>query len=53
MSITALSESIKVSASTISSWENGKTYPRASALYALIKFFAVRADYLLGLTDNN
>ena len=36
---------------TISLWELGKSFPDATSIVKLAKFFNVSTDYLLGLED--
>ena len=36
---------------TLRSWEYGKTKPRVRHLVLLVKFFDVKCDYLLGISD--
>lgn len=47
----ALGKILKVSDSTISRWENGSMIPSIVHLYNIAKYFAVSADYLIGLED--
>ncbi len=47
----ALAEELKVSNASISYWETGKQIPSAEVIFKLAKYFAVSADYLLGLKD--
>ncbi|MDR0855814.1 MAG: helix-turn-helix transcriptional regulator [Clostridiales bacterium] len=44
-----LSEKLGVSKGVISLWENGLREPSMSSIVAIARFFAVSADYLLGL----
>ena len=46
-----LAKELQLSNASISSWENAKQEPSASALFKLASFFNVSVDYLLGLTD--
>ncbi len=46
-----LAKLIGVSQKAIDFWEKGINEPKASYVVALSKFFAVSADYLLGLID--
>ena len=46
-----LAKAIGVSQKAIDFWEKGINEPKASYVVALSKFFAVSADYLLGLID--
>ncbi len=47
----AVSLSLKVSAPSISGWENEKNYPTAENLKQLSALFGVSTDYLLKLSD--
>jgi len=49
LSLHALAKATNISPSTLSSWENAKTIPRAKDFITLVKFFDVSADYLLGI----
>lgn len=40
-----------INSKTLASWESGKTKPNAKGLIALSKYYMVRCDYLLGLSD--
>ena len=46
-----LARLIGVSQKAIDFWEKGINEPKASYIIALSEFFAVSADYLLGLID--
>lgn len=46
-----LAEKLQVSNASISYWENAKQEPSIHALYKIVAFFDVSADYLLGLKD--
>lgn len=46
-----VSLAIGISQESISSYERGKTYPKADHLMALADFFQVSTDYLLGRSD--
>ena len=46
-----LSDTLKVSKSTIGYWENGDSLPDAESLAMLADFYDVSADYLLGRSD--
>lgn len=46
-----VSVSLKVSAPSISGWENEKNYPTVENLKQLSALFCVSTDYLLGLSD--
>lgn len=48
----ALGKIIDVSASNISQYEGGGTYPSVEKLIALAQYFRVSTDYLLGLSEN-
>jgi transcriptional regulator with XRE-family HTH domain len=40
---------LHTSSHTISNWEQGRTFPRPHALYALCELYDISADWLLGL----
>lgn len=42
---------LKLNKATISSWENGKSYPEVETLLKLAKYFEVSLDYLMGLNN--
>lgn len=44
---TEVSREINVSRQTISSWENGKSYPDILTLIALSNFYSLSLDYLM------
>lgn len=46
-----LAKQVNLSYSAIRQWENEERVPNAEAVVVLAKFFAVSADYLLGLSD--
>ena len=46
-----LAKKLGVSKGIISLWENGLREPNMSSLIQLSKFFNVRIDYLVGLSD--
>lgn len=52
ISIRQISKATNICEKTLRSWERGKTKPRVRHLVILVKFFNVKADYLLGLKDN-
>lgn len=47
-----LSDSIDVAYSTIGLWENGKAFPRTSAIEKLSDFFDVSKEFLLGESND-
>lgn len=49
---TELGEKINVSRQTISSWENGKSYPDIPTLVTLSDFYDLSLDYLLKEDDS-
>ena len=51
LSVEELSEQIKVSPSTVYSWEQGKRPMTFDDVIALADFFDCSADYLAGRTD--
>ena len=51
ISLYQMSKETHISLNTLKSWEQGKTKPRVSRLIVLSKYFGVRCDYLLGLSD--
>lgn len=46
----ALADRLKVSVSTVRSWENEKSSPSHGDLVSICRLYQVSADYLLGLT---
>lgn len=46
-----LAKQVNLSHTAIVRWEREERVPNAEAVVVLAKFFAVRADYLLGLSD--
>jgi len=46
-----LGEKLGVSGPTVSRWENGTITPSIVHLYNIAKFFAVSANWLIGLED--
>lgn len=46
-----LAKRVNLSHTAIVRWEREERVPNAEAVVALAKFFAVSADYLLGLSD--
>jgi len=51
LGIVELAKHLEVRHSTISKWENGKLDPKLSSLLAIVKYFEVTMDFLVGLTD--
>jgi transcriptional regulator with XRE-family HTH domain len=47
-----IAEIAGVSASTISNWEAGISYPPADAILRLARHYGVTADFIVGLTDH-
>lgn len=48
-SVAEVAAAIKTSASTLQSWEQGKTSPRALHIVKLCKLYGCSADQLIGL----
>lgn len=48
----ALAEKLKVSVSTVRSWEQDKSSPSYELLAAICREYKVSSDYLLGLSDD-
>lgn len=48
----ALAESIGVSTSAVSSWENGINFPRLDALYNICEVLGISISDLLGIDTN-
>lgn len=48
---TELGKIFNLKKTTISSWENGKSYPEVETLLKLAKYFDVSLDYLMGLNN--
>ncbi len=46
-----VAKNINVSQRAVSKWLNNQSEPTATNIYNLAKFFAVSADFLLGLSD--
>jgi len=46
-----LAKEIGVSPSIIRYWEDSTKIPKADAVISIAKFFNVKSDYLLGLSD--
>lgn len=46
-----LGKILNLKKTTISSWENGKSYPEVETLLKLAKYFDVSLDYLMGLNN--
>lgn len=46
-----LATTLRVSVSTVRSWEQEKSSPSHEMLVAICKLYGTSADYLLGLTD--
>ena len=49
----ALAELLKVSVSTVQSWEQDKSAPSHELLVTICRLYQVSADFLLGLTDDD
>ena len=49
----ALAEYLGISYQAVSKWENSAGFPDISLLPAIASFFAVSADYLLGIDQEN
>lgn len=47
-----LAKAIKVSVKTIARWEDNAARMTPSKIIALVRFFGVTADYLLGMVDD-
>ena len=52
LSINQLAKKLDVSAACISYWENGKREPTYQQIKRICLYFAVSADYVLGLDEN-
>ena len=48
-----LANLLKVSVSTVQSWEQDKSSPSHELLVAICRLYHVSADFLLGLTDDD
>ena len=48
-----LAEKLKVSLSTVKSWERENSSPSHELLIAICKLYQVSSDFLLGLTDDD
>ena len=48
----ALAEKLKVSVSTVRSWEQDKSSPSYELLAAICREYKVSSDYMLGLSDD-
>lgn len=46
-----LADTINASRRAVIKWEQGKAQPTCESIAALVVYFNVSADYLLGLTD--
>lgn len=53
LSTTELAKRLKVSQSSVSSWENGRAFPRASVFADLAKIFDTTIDELIGTQDHS
>lgn len=53
LSINQLSQTVKLSAASISRWETNQCDIKGDQLVILAKFFCVTTDYLLGLEDDS
>ena len=47
-----LARNLNLSNASISYWETGKQSPTADAIFKLAQYFAVSADYLIGLKQD-
>ncbi|MBR5232247.1 MAG: helix-turn-helix transcriptional regulator [Clostridia bacterium] len=48
-----LAELLKVSVSTVQSWEQDKSDPSHELLVAICRMYSASSDFLLGLTDDD
>lgn len=48
-----LADLLKVSVSTVQSWEQGKSDPSHELLVTICRMYSVSSDFLLGLTDDD
>ena len=52
ISINQMAKDLGISAACISYWENGKREPTYQQIKRICLYFAVSADYVLGLDEN-
>lgn len=51
ITVNRLATDLKISNSVVYYWVQGKTTPNADYIIALVEYFNVSADYLLGLDE--
>lgn len=51
ITVNRLATDLKISNSVVYYWVQGKTTPNADYIIALVEYFNVSSDYLLGIND--